>query len=53
MAIFTFSTKGSKPTDTKIIERVKQHCDDKGLNFSSIVVKLIKEWYQEELANGE
>ncbi len=50
MAVFTFSTKGSKPTDTEAVERIKQHCDDTGQNFSALVVKLLKEWDQD---NGD
>lgn len=43
MAIFTFSTRGTRPDDTEAVERVKQKCEDKGMNFSALVIKLIKE----------
>ena len=43
MAIFTFSTKTKKPEDTRLVEELKQHCEDSGQNFSALVVKLIKE----------
>jgi hypothetical protein len=53
MAVFTFSTKGSKPADTAIIEEVKQHCEDRGINFSALVVKLLILWHKEEVKNGK
>lgn len=43
MAIFTFSTRPKKPKDTELVKQVKQQCEDKGLNFSSLVVQLLKE----------
>ena len=44
MAIFTFSTKTSKPIDTEAVQRVKDHCEKEGLNFSAVVVSLLKDW---------
>lgn len=44
MAIFTFSTKTTRPGDTSIIHRVKKQCDVRGINFSALVVRLIIEW---------
>jgi len=44
MAIFTFSTKGSKPQDTETIERIKLDCANRGINFSAVILKLLKEW---------
>lgn len=44
MAIFTFSTKQTKPSDTQLIKRIKEHCEKNGLNFSTLVVKLLREW---------
>jgi len=44
MPVHTFSTKSSRPVDTDAINRVKQHCEANCLNFSAIVVNLIKEW---------
>ena len=43
MAIFTFSTKTKRPQDTELIERIKEDCENKGMNFSGLVVKLLKE----------
>ena len=43
MPVFTFSTKNKKPQDTQEVEELKEYCETKGLNFSAIVVKLIKE----------
>lgn len=44
MAVHTFSTKKTKPTEVEAIERIKQHCEDKGMNFSALVVRLLIEW---------
>ncbi len=49
MAVFTFSTKGSRPVDTETINRIKKDCDTGGMNFSALVVRLILEW---EETNG-
>lgn len=43
MPVFTFSTKTKKPQDTDEVEELKDYCDKKGLNFSALVVGLIKE----------
>lgn len=43
MSIYTFSTKTKKPEDTKAVEALKDHCDARGLNFSAVVINLIKE----------
>lgn len=50
MAVFTFSSKGSKPADTEAVKRIKEYCDDNGRNFSALVIQLLKEW---EEANGK
>lgn len=44
MAIFTFSTKGTKPQDTETVERVKEACDSKNMNFSGLIITLLKKW---------
>ncbi len=43
MAIYTFSTKTKRPEDTAFMEKLKRHCEDKNLNFSSVVVEKLKE----------
>lgn len=43
MPVFTFSTKTKKPEDTRLVEELKEHCEETGQNFSALVVKLIKE----------
>jgi len=53
MAVFTFSTKGSKPTDTEAVEEIKQHCVDNGLNFSHLMLQLALQWHKENLRDGE
>ena len=46
MAIFTFSTKDSKPADEALVREVKKYCDSKGLIFSSVVIAKLKEWHE-------
>ena len=48
MAVYSFSTPTKNELDTLEVEKVKQYCEDNGINFSALVVKLIKE-YAEEL----
>ena len=43
MAVFTFSTKSKKPEDTAAVEALKEYCDVRGIHFSAMVIKLIKE----------
>lgn len=50
MAVFTLSTKDSKPEDTQIILDIKEHCRRNCLNFSAIVVEQLKK-YHEEISN--
>lgn len=49
--IFTFSSKGSKPEDTKTVLEIKEYCEDKGINFSAIVIKQMRAWHEQELTN--
>lgn len=44
MAIHSFSIKKTNPTEVEAVERIKQHCENKGLNFSALVVRLLLEW---------
>lgn len=44
MAIYTFSTKTKKPEDSTAVESLKDHCEELGLNFSAIIINLIKEY---------
>ena len=50
MANFSFSTRPKRPLDTEAVERVKQHCDKHGLNFSAFIVELIKKWQNDNQA---
>ena len=52
MPNFSFSTKPTKPSDTNTVEEVKEYCEDHGINFSHLVVKLLKEWHKENVKNG-
>lgn len=52
MAVFTFSTQcKKKPEDTELINDVKAYCDKHKLNFSQVVIELLRKEYQEKL-NG-
>jgi len=42
MAVYTFSTKGSKPSDTEVVEELKALCSTRRLNFSAVIVDLIR-----------
>lgn len=44
MAIFTFSTKAKRPDDEQLIKDVKQHCERRNMNFSGLVVNLLREY---------
>lgn len=44
MAIYSFSTKATKPEDTALVKRIKERCDKESINFSSLVVQLLREW---------
>lgn len=48
MAIFTFSTKTRLPAEEEAIKRIKKHCEEHGLNFSALVVRLLIEWEQKQ-----
>lgn len=50
MAVFTFSTKGTKPSDTEVVEELKNICSVRRLNFSAVLVDLIRA-HVKELAN--
>lgn len=44
MAIHSFSTKKTNPTEVEAVDRIKQYCEHKGLNFSALVIRLLIEW---------
>lgn len=45
MAVYTFSTKDkNRPQDTRLVDDIKQHCEDKRINFSGVVLDLLKQW---------
>lgn len=49
MAVYTFSTRPTRPVDSEAIQRVKDHCDSQGLNFSALVVSLLKKWEEDNV----
>lgn len=50
MPVFTFSTKTKKPQDTREVEELKKDCEQKNINFSAVVVGLIKEYNDDRRA---
>lgn len=44
MAIYTFSTKETKPADKELVDRVKQHCAKNDLNFSAFIISMLRDW---------
>lgn len=53
MAIFTFSTKGSRPQDTETIERIKLDCANRGLNFSALILRQLAKWEEENVGRSQ
>lgn len=49
MAIFTFSTKDKRPDDEKVVREVKEHCERHNMNFSGLVVNLLKDYKERSL----
>ena len=49
MAIYTFSTKETKPLDKKSIEAIKLYCQKNNINFSGLVVKILRDWEKENV----
>lgn len=43
MAIFTFSSKDKRPEDEALIKEIKEHCYKKNINFSGLVINLLRE----------
>jgi len=48
MAIHTFSSKGSRPQDTQLIQDVKYLCQKHNLNFSGLVINLLRQWKEQD-----
>lgn len=44
MPVFTFSSKTKKPEDTKAVEDAKAYCLKHNLNFSAVMIQLVKEF---------
>lgn len=49
MAIFTFSTKDKRPTDEQLIKDIKEHCFRRNVNFSGLVVDLLRKYKQTDI----
>lgn len=48
MPVFTFSTPQKRPQDEELVKKIKEHCNRQHLNFSAIVVDLLKQ-YEEQI----
>lgn len=44
MAIFTFSSKQKRPDDEQMIKEIKEHCYKKNINFSGLIINLLREY---------
>lgn len=44
MAVHSFSTRETNQQEVEAVERIRKHCELKGLNFSALVVRLLIEW---------
>lgn len=49
MAIFTFSTKDKRPEDEQLIKEIKQYCERRNMNFSGLVVTLLRDYKQSKI----
>lgn len=49
MAIYTFSTKTKKPEDEDLVHAIKVHCYNKGMNFSGLIIKLLRAYKKEHI----
>lgn len=49
--IYSFSVPESEKQNTKLIAEVKTYCAKHRLNFSGVVVDLLKKWHEENV-NG-
>lgn len=52
MPVYTFSTQTKRPSDDEVVKAVKKHCQEKRLNFSGLVVDLLRKHYEEGLKDG-
>ena len=43
MAVHSFSTKRTNPTDVEAVERIKKYCEQNGLKIYGFLENLIKE----------
>jgi hypothetical protein len=51
MPVFSFSTQEKKPSDAEVVRRIKKHCYYRNLNFSALVVELLKQYEREVLVD--
>ncbi len=49
--VFSFSTK--RTNDTEAIQRIKEHCSKKGLNFSAVVTNVLKLWEEQNVERSK
>jgi len=49
MAIHTFSTKEKNAEETAAVQRVRELCIKRNINFSALVVDLLVKWERENV----
>jgi len=53
MSVYTFSTRTKRPEDTLMVDKIKEECDKQGLNFSSLVIKLLREHDERKIQDSK
>lgn len=53
MSVYTFSTRAKRPKDTELVNRIKDLCDKEGRNFSSLVIKLLREHDERKVSDSK
>lgn len=51
MPIHTFSTPTKRPSDEEAVQKLKEFCRQRRINFSAVIVDLIKK-YEQEVIDG-
>lgn len=50
MAVYTFSARDTKPADVDLVERAKSRCEQQGMNFSALILRLLREHEDDQRA---
>jgi hypothetical protein len=50
--IFTFSTKTKRPKDEELVKDIKEQCYKKNINFSGLIIALLREYNNKDKSEG-